>query len=58
MAAIAAGDLVALGGVYAEAQAAFDRHAGAACPEQLTAPKLHAVGRCRFKRIHTGVESA
>jgi mevalonate kinase len=40
---VAAGDLEALGALMEEAQAAFDRYGGAACPEELTAPVLHAV---------------
>ena len=40
--AIARGDAAALGRTYADAQAAFDRAAGAACPSQLSAPALRA----------------
>merc|ERR1719409_54473 len=43
IAAIAAGDLPALGALMREAQGHFDRYGGAACPSQLTAPRLHEV---------------
>jgi galactokinase len=42
-AAVRAGDAAALGAVMAEAQATFDRLVAPACPEELTAPRLHAV---------------
>ena len=41
--ALQKGDAERLGTLMAEAQAAFDRHALPACPEQLTAPVLHHV---------------
>jgi hypothetical protein len=41
--AMAAGDVEGLGRLMREAQEAFDEAAGAACPEQLTAPVLHEV---------------
>jgi galactokinase len=40
---VAAGELEALGALMEEAQEAFDRYGGAACPEELTAPVLHGV---------------
>ena len=43
--AIAGGDVEGLGGVYTQAQDAFDVYAGAACPAELRAPKLHRVLR-------------
>ena len=41
--ALQAGDAARLGALMTEAQAAFDRYAIPACPEQLTAPVLHRV---------------
>jgi UTP-glucose-1-phosphate uridylyltransferase/mevalonate kinase len=41
--ALEAGDGERLGALMAEAQAFFDRYAGPACPEELTAPVLHRV---------------
>jgi len=41
--ALQKGDAERLGTLMAEAQAAFDRYALPACPEQLTAPALHHV---------------
>jgi len=41
--AIEAGDASALGTLMTEAQALFDRYLAPACPEELTAPKLHEV---------------
>ena len=41
--ALQAGDAERLGALMTEAQAAFDRYALPACPEQLTAPVLHRV---------------
>jgi UTP-glucose-1-phosphate uridylyltransferase/mevalonate kinase len=38
-----AGDAQRLGSLMREAQAFFDRYAGPACPEELTAPILHSV---------------
>ena len=43
VAAVAAGDAAGLGALMEEAQALFDRHGGAVCPEELTAPVLHRV---------------
>jgi len=40
---IAGGDAPSLGALMCEAQAAFDAAGGAACPDELTAPKLHRV---------------
>ena len=37
------GDMQALGALMVEAQEVFDELAGPACPEELTAPKLHEV---------------
>lgn len=56
--AIAEGDVEGLGGVYVEAQAAFDVYAGAACPTELTAPKLHQVLRhpALTPHVHGGGE--
>ncbi len=42
-AALEAGDAQRLGALMSEAQAFFDRYAGPACPEELTAPVLHGV---------------
>ncbi|HPK70888.1 MAG TPA: sugar phosphate nucleotidyltransferase, partial [Vicinamibacterales bacterium] len=42
-AALEAGDAERLGALMTEAQALFDRYAGPACPEELTAPVLHRV---------------
>lgn len=42
-AALEAGDAKRLGALMTEAQALFDRYAGPACPEELTAPVLHKV---------------
>jgi galactokinase len=41
--ALAAGDAQRLGALMDEAQSAFDRYAIPACPEELTAPRLHQV---------------
>jgi galactokinase len=41
--ALKEGDAERLGGLMAEAQAFFDRHATPACPEELTSPVLHRV---------------
>jgi UTP-glucose-1-phosphate uridylyltransferase/mevalonate kinase len=41
--ALEAGDAERLGALMIEAQAFFDRYAGPACPEELTAPVLHRV---------------
>lgn len=41
--ALEAGDAERLGALMTEAQACFDRYAGPACPEELTAPVLHEV---------------
>ena len=41
--ALTAGDAQRLGTMMTEAQAAFDRHAAPACPEELKAPVLHRV---------------
>lgn len=41
--AIAAGDVGAIGAIMSAAQRAFDRAAAPVCPDQLTAPLLHAV---------------
>ena len=41
--AMITGDTETLGKIYTEAQAAFDKAAGAKCPSQLTAPVLHKV---------------
>jgi len=41
--ALEAGDAERLGALMTEAQAFFDRYAGPACPEELTAPVLHKV---------------
>jgi len=41
--ALQEGDVERLGALMTEAQAAFDRYAIPACPEQLTAPVLHRV---------------
>jgi UTP-glucose-1-phosphate uridylyltransferase/mevalonate kinase len=41
--ALEAGDAQRLGALMVEAQAFFDRYAGPACPEELTAPVLHRV---------------
>ena len=38
-----AGDMQALGALMTEAQDQFDRYAGPACPEELSAPKLHQI---------------
>ena len=43
IAALGAGDAQALGALMTEAQAAFDRYARPACPEELDAPRLHRV---------------
>lgn len=43
VAALQEGDAERLGALMTEAQAAFDRYAIPACPEQLTAPVLHGV---------------
>lgn len=43
IAAMTAGDARALGAVYTEAQAEFDKAAAAKCPRQLTAPVLHSL---------------
>ena len=43
VAAVALGDAAALGALMVEAQALFDRHGSAVCPEELTAPVLHRV---------------
>jgi len=43
MDALQAGDGVRLGALMVEAQSFFDRYAGPACPEELTAPVLHKV---------------
>ncbi|KAK3234014.1 hypothetical protein CYMTET_55714 [Cymbomonas tetramitiformis] len=40
--AISRGEILKLAELYQEAQSAFDTFAGAACPEQLTAPLLHS----------------
>lgn len=44
-AALRAGDAEGLGALLTEAQGLFDRYAVPACPEELTAPVLHAVLR-------------
>jgi UTP-glucose-1-phosphate uridylyltransferase/mevalonate kinase len=41
--ALEAGDAERIGALMTEAQAFFDRYAGPACPEELTAPVLHRV---------------
>jgi len=41
--AVSNGDAETLGALMTEAQKAFDAHLAPACPEELTAPKLHAV---------------
>jgi len=41
--ALRAGDAQKLGALMTEAQAFFDKYAGPACPEELTAPVLHKV---------------
>jgi UTP-glucose-1-phosphate uridylyltransferase/mevalonate kinase len=41
--ALEEGDAERLGALMVEAQALFDRYAGPACPEELTAPVLHRV---------------
>jgi len=41
--AIEAGDAERVGRLMRQAQAAFDKHLGPACPTELTAPKLHAI---------------
>ncbi|MBD3316329.1 MAG: GHMP kinase [Chitinivibrionales bacterium] len=43
IAALRAGDGRRVGRLMSEAQEAFDKHVGPACPSQLTAPKLHKV---------------
>ena len=43
LAHVRAGEVAQLGTLMEEAQQAFDRYGGAACPEQLTAPVLHRV---------------
>ncbi len=42
-AALESGDAERIGALMTEAQAFFDRYAGPACPEELTAPVLHRV---------------
>jgi galactokinase len=50
--ALQTGDGERLGGLMIEAQDAFDRLAGPACPEELTAPLLHRVLRHRALQAH------
>jgi mevalonate kinase/lipid-binding SYLF domain-containing protein len=49
---VAAGELEALGALMDEAQEAFDRYGGAACPAELTAPVLHRVLGDARVRVH------